>query len=302
MLPPARRNPLVMAGCLAALLGSADPGLAKPSFDVFFNSAKKGTSFYNTSVTGQMTFRFTADPLQSNTYVLDLDIKNTSPLTGPGSGTLVAFAFNEPLISGSNKEAASLLRYNPLSSGFGRVFGNRTSGIEAKPAADLKDSLNITNLRTAPYAPFSNFDFCARVSSSAGCHGGSGNKGIKGGESVQVQFQLQANSSSGLATVGQVAESFYNLFEKVPSKLSDAQIALRFQDVRIQDSKKPDGKKVDYGEKVTAYRTSWRLPDQGPTDDVPGPLPILGAAASFAWSRRLRRRIQSSRLRDASIS
>lgn len=30
------------------------------------------------------------------------------------------------------------------------------------------------------------------------------------------------------------------------------------------------------------------------TPDVPGPLPILGASASFAWSRRLRRRVKRS--------
>jgi hypothetical protein len=30
-----------------------------------------------------------------------------------------------------------------------------------------------------------------------------------------------------------------------------------------------------------------------PTDSVPGPLPVLGAAAAFGFSRRLRRRIRS---------
>jgi len=32
-----------------------------------------------------------------------------------------------------------------------------------------------------------------------------------------------------------------------------------------------------------------------PTDSVPGPLPILGAAAAFGCSRRLRRRIKRGR-------
>jgi MYXO-CTERM domain-containing protein len=33
--------------------------------------------------------------------------------------------------------------------------------------------------------------------------------------------------------------------------------------------------------------------DSGPTNSVPGPLPLLGAAAAFGWSRRLRRRISA---------
>jgi hypothetical protein len=31
------------------------------------------------------------------------------------------------------------------------------------------------------------------------------------------------------------------------------------------------------------------------TQPVPGPLPIVGAWATFGWSRRIRRRIQASR-------
>ncbi|MEA5414605.1 hypothetical protein [Synechococcus sp. BA-132 BA5] len=34
--------------------------------------------------------------------------------------------------------------------------------------------------------------------------------------------------------------------------------------------------------------------DEGPTDTVPGPLPLLGVGAGFAWSRRLRNRIRTS--------
>ncbi len=37
-------------------------------------------------------------------------------------------------------------------------------------------------------------------------------------------------------------------------------------------------------------------PTPGPTDSVPGPLPVLGAAAAFGFSRKLRRRIHTANL------
>ena len=39
----------------------------------------------------------------------------------------------------------------------------------------------------------------------------------------------------------------------------------------------------------------WVLDDPaGPTSEVPGPLPLLGAGAAYGWSRRLRRRLRQS--------
>ena len=35
-------------------------------------------------------------------------------------------------------------------------------------------------------------------------------------------------------------------------------------------------------------------PGQAPGDEVPGPLPVLGIAAAFGYSRKLRKRIQAS--------
>jgi hypothetical protein len=35
-------------------------------------------------------------------------------------------------------------------------------------------------------------------------------------------------------------------------------------------------------------------PGQGLGDEVPGPLPVLGIAAAFGYSRKLRKRIQAS--------
>ncbi len=274
---------LLLAG-LAGPLALGAPALARTSFDVIFDSGIAGTSYYNTGVKGKMSFDFRKDPGNGNTYTLDLGITNTSAASGPASGTLVGFAFNEPLRS-NGSEAISLLSYNPLASGYGRVFGNSNRGIRVDP----QESLDISNLRTSPYAPFSNFDFCARMSSRSGCHGGSGNMGIAGGTSVNVQFSLKSNDAS-IATADQVAERFYSLFNSFEpgDRWSKAQIALRFQNV-----KKANGRTESGGEKVVGS-AFWRVPNQGPTNEVPGPLPVMGAAAAFGWSRRMRRRINST--------
>ncbi len=288
---------------LAALVGPiglASPSMARTAFDVVFDSGIAGTSFYNTGVKGRMSFDFRKDPGNGNTYTLDLGITNTSPASGPSSGTLVGFAFNEPLRS-NGSEAISLLSYNPLDSGFGRVFGgvsNTTSQQRSRGVRVNEDEwLTITGSATAPYAPFSNFDFCARMSSSNGCHGGSGSTGIGGGSTVNVQFKLQSNDSS-IATADQVAERFYNLFNAFEpgDRWSKAQIALRFQNV-----KKANGRTESGGEKVTGA-AFWRIPDEGPTDAVPGPLPVLGATAALGWSRRMRHRIRLTSARSRTES
>ena len=282
MRPPASTLLLLLAG-LAAPMAFEARALARTSFDVIFDSGIAGTSYYNTGVKGKMSFDFRKDPGNGNTYTLDLGVTNTSPPSGASSGSLVGFAFNEPL-RGNGNEAISLLSYNPLDSGYGRVFGNSNRGIRVNP----QESLDISSLRTAPYAPFSNFDFCARMSSRSGCHGGSGSTGIAGGTSVKVQFSLKSNDVS-ISTADQVAERFYSLFNSFQpgESWSKAQIALRFQNV-----KKANGSTTSSGEKVTGA-AFWRIPNEGPTNEVPGPLPVLGAAAAFGWSRKIRRRIQA---------
>ena len=278
------KNTLLVLGSMAGLILASAPAMARTAFDVILDSGIAGTSYYNTGVKGKMSFDFRKDPGSGNIYTLDLGITNSSPASGPSSGTLVGFAFNEPL-SGNGSEAISLLSYNPLSSGYGRVFGNSNRGIRVDP----QESLDISKLSTAPYAPFSSFDFCARMSSSSGCHGGSGSKGIAGGTNVNVQFSLKSNDAS-ISSADQVAEHFYNLFNSFEpgDRWSKAQVALRFQNV-----KKANGRTERDGEKVTGA-AFWRISDQSPTNDVPGPLPVLGGAAAFGWSRRLRRRIKCS--------
>ncbi len=131
MLPPAHRNQLVVVGCLVGLVGNAAPSLAKASFDEFLDSSTPCTG-----VTGKT----------------NLGITNSSSASWLTSGTLVGFAFKEPLLN-HGTEASSLTRYNPPASVFGLVIGG-TTGVIANPGANLDTALNITNLSPAPYAPF----------------------------------------------------------------------------------------------------------------------------------------------------
>ncbi len=289
MLGKARRNQLVSLGCLAGLLAGAAPAMAFTSFDVDFNASSKKTSSEATGVTAKMTFNFSKlnpSNASDNQYTLDLDIKNTSPTGVNPTGTLTAFAFNVPGSTSSNPDF-KLLTYNPLDSNFGDVYG----------ASRFNRERNVNNnqvltfpavTRPAPYAPFGSFTFCARDTGS-NCHGGySPGTGLADGQSTKVKFTLASNKST-INTASLVAQSFFALFNSRTftndGDFKNAQVALRFQNVTTT------GGVGNQSDKVAGIPKS---PPQAPGADVPGPLPVLGAATAFAFSRRLRRRIDSA--------
>jgi hypothetical protein len=262
MQASARRNQFFALGCLAGLLAGASPAMAFTSFDVLFNSSLPGTSTSNTGVTGKMTFNFAKDT--GNQYILDLDIFNTSPVTGNPSGTLVGFALNFPGSNLKPKPDIEFLSYNSLSSKFTETFTNA----------------NLGGVGT--------FSFCARSTDGQNCNGGQPKEGWADGTSTQVQFRLASNLSS-VDTADKVAKSFYDLFSTwIPDPDAEdakgAQVALRFQQVTTSTGTPGASEKVGGLPK----------PPQGPGDEVPGPLPVLGAATAFGFSRKLRRRIASS--------
>ena len=291
MLASARRNQLLSVGCLAGLLvGGAAPAMAFTSFDVDFSAANKKTSAEATGVSGKMTFSFTKldpDNAADNRYTLDLNIKNTSPVGTNPTGTLTAFAFNVP--GPTSSPDFKLLTYNPLISNFGDVYGASTTRREV----NVNNNQNLlfpttgTPIRAA-YSPFGSFTFCARDTGII-CHGGFQNgTGLRDGESTAVRFTLASNKSS-INSASLVAQSFFDLFNsRTFTKDGDfkhAQVALRFQNVTTTIGAR--GK----SDKVAGVSTR---PPQGPGDPVPAPLPVLGAATAFAFSRRLRRRISSA--------
>jgi hypothetical protein len=292
MLATARRYQLFALGSLAGLIGFSGPALADTaSFDVLFDSSVQYTSTGSTGVTGKMTFKFTKsslDPADKN-YVLDLSIFNTSPISGNPTGTLVGFGFNTPSIANQpTSPAIKLLSYSPLTSGFGDVFGTKTNGSEAN-VADGQTLLFEPNptIGNPGFEPFKNLTFCARDSGN-NCVGGPANEtGIADGDNKSVRFTLAALSPD-LTSSLQVANSFYNLFNQWVPSLStenDTQVALRFQQV--------SGNNGETSDKVGGM--PGKPPSQGPTETVPGPIPLFGAAAAFGYSRRLRHRIAASK-------
>jgi hypothetical protein len=295
MLGKARRNQLLSVGCLAGLLAGATPAMAFTSFDVDFNADSKKTSWQETGVSGRMTFSFSKLKPQDdadNRYTLDLSIKNTSSPTANPTGTLTAFAFNVPGTLSSPD--FKLLTYNPLGSGFGDFWGASTSGRERNANDNQIFEFPKATPRRAAFDPFGSFTFCARDDGSS-CHGGSSTEveGLTDGTdrySTEVRFTLASNKAS-INSASLVAQSFFEFFSR-PSftnkgDFKNAQVALRFQNVTT--SKGRSGK----SDKVAGIPIK---PPQGPVDEVPGPLPVFGAAAAFAFSRRLRRRVATAEL------
>ncbi len=259
MLGSARRNQLrdrlLTVGALAGLLVGAAPAMAFTSFDVLFDSTIPNTSTGNTGVKGKMTFNFTKGT--GNEYTLDLGITNTTPTPGLPTGTLVGFAFNLPGES-TNPDGIEIKGYDSLTSSFTKSFYD----------AQLQ-----------PYS--SSFSFCGHSTGNGNCTGGNPTAGLADGASANVRFELASNIPT-IDTAEEVASSFYNLFSSwTPSASQNSpQVVLRFQQVNPGGSDKVGGIP--------------KKPPQAPPDKVPGPVPILGAATAFAFSRRLRRRITAS--------
>ncbi len=269
--------------------------MAFTSFDVDFSAADKKTSWQGTGVSGKMTFSFSKfDPANAsdNRYTLDLKIKNTSPPASNPTGTLTAFAFNVPGTSSSPD--FKLLTYNPLDSGFGDFWGASTNGRERNANNNQTFLFPNATPRRAPFDPFGSFTFCARDDGSS-CHGGSSTnvRGLTDGtvrDSADVRFTLASNKST-INSATLVAQSFFDLFNSRTftndGDFKNAQVALRFQNVTTRTG--ATGK----SDKVAGVS---RRPPRSPGDPVPGPLPVLGAATAFAFSRRLRRRITTAQL------
>ncbi|WP_146134487.1 hypothetical protein [Aphanothece minutissima] len=294
----ARRNQLLSVGCLAGLLAGTTPAMAFTSFDVDFNADNKKTSSEATGVSAKMTFSFSKlDPANDadNRYTLDLNITNTSPVGLNPTGTLTAFAFNVP--GPSSSPAFKLLTYNPLNSNFGDVYGASLNGNERNVSNNNTLTFPITGTpRRAAYAPFGSFTFCARDTGTS-CHGGSSNgTGLTDGQSTDVRFTLASNSPT-INSASLVAQSFFDLFNSRTftndGDFKNAQVALRFQNVT--NSKGRSGK----SDKVAGIPIK---PPQGPVDEVPGPLPVFGAATAFAFSRRLRRRVATAELQTQPVA
>ncbi|AFY29908.1 hypothetical protein [Cyanobium gracile] len=247
---------------MSTLLSGGSAFAATSSFVVDLNKSF-GDSY--TGVTGTMNFLF-GDAGDSNpsTYTLDLTIKNTSgsPIT---SSSLTGFAFDTPT-------SVSSLVYN-------------RNGTNFYQATDLT------------IAPAPSFTFCAstdnNINNGTQCGAGSVPQGLSNGQSATVKYTFNfAGLNPG---VSDVSTAFFNLFNGLvvspppnDTKVVNSTVVLaaRFQEINTASS-------TGGSDKVTGKP---RGSDPAPGDAVPGPLPLLGAAAGFLQSRKLRKRLAKARL------
>lgn len=254
------RNSLLLVGTVAALL-CAGSAKAAGSFSMGF-AGQSGTG-----ATGTMAFDFTN--VMDNEYIMKIDITNTTG-TAPSPGTatssqLTAFAISFPE---SFTSSSSNFGYNPLSSPF----------IFLDPSASI--------------GSVGSFDVCATSKANGqgvgNCNGaGSGNAGLPSSpppiNTTSVQFTI--NSTAGSAdAVSQAFQAFIN------SSTPDPAVAMRWQAIvgsTVSTSDKGGGK-------IICTPGTPGCTGGGSGDEVPGPLPLFGAAAAFGYSRKLRRRINAT--------
>ncbi|KEF42557.1 MAG: hypothetical protein ER33_05780 [Cyanobium sp. CACIAM 14] len=212
-----------------------------------------------TGVAARMEFTFGGS---DSAYTLGLKIINTSG-SAINSSSLTGFAFDTPGIVND-----STLTYDRNGTNFYRA----------------NDSLTIS--------PAPSFDFCAstdnNISNGTNCGSGSTAQGLAKGQDATVKFTFNTTTSTNLENV---TSSFFSLFNQVAVNGNTADpntvvLAARFQ--AINSSSLSDG-----SDKITGKPTSG--PGPAPVDEVPGPLPWLGTAAAFSYSRRLRRRLARAR-------
>lgn len=283
MHPSNRRTPTqAMAhatGVLAAtgvvgLLSAITPAWAvDPFFTVTFGP---DNSTEATGVRGAATFSFTGTGNAVDMTITLSNLTGTTPpplASQPTASEFVALAFQLPsnirtvdLGAGANAD----LGYTPSS---GSLFDIALADLDFSPF----DS-------TAPNPPKDPYSLCITAGNDKGCTGG-GNpgNGLNNG-TLDYSAGTFTLTSNGPALSGALAfrQAFFNFYRPlIPPTDGEpyiGPIAARFKAIE------PGGR----SDKLLAGTIGG---GQGPGDAVPGPVPILGAAAAFGMSRRLRRRI-----------
>jgi hypothetical protein len=122
------------------------------------------------------------------------------------------------------------------------------------------------------------FDVCQSISSDCTASG-SPNAGLDSGDSALVtRFTL-----SGLGATASLSDYRAAFVAQGPSSF-----AMRLKGI---DDPQIPGPDTEGSDTLTGYLI--KTPGQAPGDAVPGPVPILGAAAAFGYSRRLRQRLKA---------
>jgi hypothetical protein len=263
------------------LLGAAPPAWAvDPFFTVTFGPDQSTEA---TGVRGSATFSFAGAGSDVDMTITLSNLTGTTPpplASQPTASEFVALAFQLPgnirtvdIGSGANAD----LGYSPAS---GSLFDIAVANAALPPF----DS-------TAPRPPLTPYSLCITAGNGDGCTGG-GNPG-NGLDNASLDvpagtFRLSSTDLSGALAFRQAFFEFYRPQIPPTGDPDDPSkpayigpIAARFKAIE------PGGR----SDKILAGTIGG---GESPGAEVPGPVPLLGAAAAFGYSRKLRRRIGTS--------
>lgn len=247
-------------------------------------------------------FFFQGGDCATDRICLDLAIQNataTAPAgqTGVQSSRMVSAGFDVPgLWDGSQfldspPAFGGLSLANPATDYISNPSGYGSDPLNTRPGAftQLEVNGNIPGLAS--------FDLCPGISDCLS--GGSPNTGLANGESTIVRFLFSYDTSDPAVTPSSVADAFLTYYQDVDGRHTGGRWKAITYTYCVSDSDPSSCTVVtDASDKIAGGPPQ---PPGPPEDKVPGPLPLMGAAAAFGFSRRLRHRIAAGRERVPSL-
>lgn len=276
------------------LVATAAPASAfTPDFIVPLNGYSTNTDPTFQHPIGELGFLFfEGGECTMGMICLDLSIKNataTAPpnTTGVQSSRMVSAGFDLPGVWDGTQ-------FQPYPPGFGGLtFTNPATNFISDPAAYASDPLNtrpgaFDQLSINGDIPgLATFDLCPGISDCLS--DGSPNAGLANGEATIVRFLFGADGSATAADVSQAFLAYY-------ADLDARHTGGRWKALNYTYCPE-DGSECLVVEGASDKIAGGPPETPGPTEDqVPGPLPLLGAATAFGFSRKLRQRIAADRM------
>ena len=288
------------SGQALAVTGPASAGYA-PDFTINLNT-DTGLSSETTiglHPTGELGFAFFGPGEKScvSGICLDLSVLNSTvaPETGISgvlSSKMISAGFNLPSIAGLAVNGITSVQYvadtlntlPPLYSPCGPAN-------DCRPGAF--SNLVYNGVISGPASGQVTFDLCP--TSQTGCQSGGKPVGLNNGEFTIARFLIPY---TGTLSAAEIASEFFDFFSypvgQKPDSFDGYNIIGRWQAVDCQVCSSGGNCETVRGgsDKITGGNPVVIEPPIDPETQVPGPLPILGAASAWVFSRRLRRRVQ----------
>ena len=297
-------RPSLLCTALGLLIASAGPVSAaySPDFVVPLDGYSTNTDPTFQHPIGELGFSFISGGVNSCTLTmlcLDLSIKNataTAPAntTGVQSSRMVSAGFDVPgLWDGT--------QFLPSPPSFGGLkFTNPAANFISNPSVYAGDDLNgrpgaFSQLDVNGDIPgLATFDLCPGISDCLSQ--GSPNSGLANGESTIVRFMFDYD---GTTPVSDISNAFFTYYEDVDARHTGGRWKAINYTYCVPDSDPLSCTVVEgASDKIAGGPpTDPNVPPEG--DQVPGPLPLMGAATAFGFSRKLRHRIATGQRRIA---